>query len=116
MFVYADAASRISRRNVKGGDIVPVPDSVWEAEKNYTLTHPERSNLEVRQAGNPPSNACMKIKVVYDRNFAQKSGGDGESAARAVMDEAQNIFSTKFASNNQLGTSFTFNLGNYNYN
>jgi hypothetical protein len=105
--MYSD--SRISLRDAEG-DVLQVPDDVWDAERNYTLTHPE-----VRQVGNDlavPSTACIKIKAIYDRNWVQSSGGDGPMALiklYAVLNEAQNIYRTKYGSSNQLGSSFTFN-------
>jgi len=108
---FPDTQSRINRRGI-ASDALPLPNGVWDAEKNYTLTHPDRRNTIERQIGNdlpPPSTACITLKVVYDRNWVQSSGGDGEAAARSVLAEAQNIYKTKFASNNQLGTSITIN-------
>ena len=89
------------------GDVLHVPDDVWDAERNYTKTHPE-----VRQVGNdltPPDSACITIKAIYDANWVQSSGGDGPAALRSVLDEAQNIYRTKYGSGLQLGSSFTFN-------
>ena len=80
---------------------------MWDAERNYTLTHPE-----ARQVGNdlpPPTTACITIKAIYDSNWVQSSGGDGPAAVRAVLDESQNIYRTKYGAGLQLGSSFTFN-------
>ena len=74
------------------------------------MTHPEERSTEVRQVGSdltPPSTACVKLKVFYDNNFQQSSGG-GEAQVRAVLAAAEAIFKDKFASSNRLGTDITF--------
>ena len=89
-----------------------LPDSVWDAEKNYTIAHQRSLDTVVRQWGDdltPPATACITIKAIYDRNWVQSSGGDGAAAVRAVLDEAQHMWRDKYVGSNQLGTSFTFN-------
>ena len=111
--LFLDTSHRINRR---GGmdDVMHVPDDTWEVEKNYTMTHPERRGVGIiRQVGSdqtPPSTACITIKAIYDSNWVQSSGGDGAAQVRAVLAEAENIFMAKFATNNQLGTSISFNF------
>ena len=97
---------------VRGGsvnDVLTVPDDVWEEEKNYTGSHPD-----LRHTGTPPSNACVSIKVVYNDEWVA-SAGKGKKAlaqqmARDVLKGAQDIYNTKFAPSNRLGTQITFNL------
>ena len=89
--------------------MVPVPDDVWDAEKNYTESHPD-----VRQIGTSPSNACVSIKVVYNDGWVNTAGGGNKAFAQKmaldVLKGAQDIYNTKFALSNRLGTQITFNL------
>lgn len=89
--------------------MVPVPDDVWDAEKNYTESHPD-----LRQTGTPPSNACVSIKVVYNDGWINTAGRGNKALsqqmARDVLKGAQDIYNTKFAPSNRLGTQITFNL------
>ena len=93
------------------GDVLHVPDDTWEIEKNYSMAHHDGMSTETRQIGSdqpPPSTACITIMPIYDRNWVQSSGGDGAAQVKAVLAEAQNIFRAKYATDNRLGTSFTF--------
>ena len=99
---------------MRGGavnDVVPVPDDVWDAEKNYTESHPD-----VRQTGTSPSNACVSIKVVYNDGWVNTAGRGNKALAQKmaldVLKGAQDIYNTKFALSNRLGTQITFNLVN----
>ena len=89
--------------------MVAVPDDVWDAEKNYSNTHPN-----LRQTGNPPSQACITIKVIYTSGWVQSAGGGNSATAQQraldVIAEAQNIYNTKYSSSNRLQTAITFNL------
>ena len=97
---------------MRGGavnDVLPVPDDVWDAEKNYTESHPD-----VRQTGTSPSNACVSIKVVYNDGWVNTAGRGNKALAQKmaldVLKGAQDIYNTKFALSNRLGTQITFNL------
>ena len=95
-----------------------LPEGTWEAEKNYTLTHPDdRTNVDDHHIGinlSPPSIACITIQPVYDRNWVQSAGGDGAGLVWATIKETEKIFQDKYTASNQLGTSFTFDiLGKY---
>ena len=90
---------------------------MWDAEKNWTLTHPEEGEDFLRQVGNDlpaPTEACLAIKVIYNNAWIQSSaGGDAATAqvrAQEVVNEAQNIYNAKYASGNRLGIAVTFNL------
>ena len=97
-------------------DVLTIPDDVWDAEKNWTASHPNGGNI-VRQVGNdltPPTQACFAVKVIYNSAWVQSSaGGDAATAqvrAQEVVNEAQNIYNAKYASANRLGTLITFSL------
>ena len=86
---------------MRGGavnDVLPVPDDVWDAEKNYTESHPD-----VRQTGTSPSNACVSIKVVYNDGWINTAGRGNKALAQKmaldVLKGAQDIYNTKFAGN-----------------
>lgn len=93
-----------------------VPDSVWNKEANYARTHPVGTKLG-KKFGNdlsPPSTACLSIKIIFNDRWVQSSANGyvtrAVAAARAVLAEAQNIYNSKFAASNRLGTAVTFNL------
>ena len=98
-------------------DVLTIPDSVWDAEKNWTLAHPDDGQDMVRQIGNdltPPTQACLTVKVIYNNAWVQSSAGGNAATAQVraqeVVNEAQNIYNAKYASANRLGTVVTFNL------
>ena len=72
-----------------------------------------RSN-EIRQSETPPSQACLRMKVIYNNYFVNDAGeGDLATAhqvAKDVIDEAQYIFDNRFTTENRLGTKINFNL------
>ena len=89
--------------------MLTVPDDVWDAERNSTHT----KNL--RQTGSsPPSTACLSIKVIYNQGWVASAGGGNLAVAHQMATNvvlgAQNIYNTKFAAGNRLGTAITFNL------
>ena len=97
---------------MRGGavnDVLPLPDDVWDAEKNYTKSHPD-----VRQTGTSPSNACVSIKVVYNDGWVNTAGRGNKALAQKmaldVLKGAQDIYNTKFTPSNRLGTQIIFNL------
>ena len=97
---------------MRGGgddDMMIVPDSVWDAEKNYTKNHPS-----LRQSSNPPAQACISIKVIYNSGWVTSAGGGSVAIAsqRAlqVIAEAQDIYNTKYSSANRLQTGISFNV------
>ena len=91
-------------------DVLEVPDSVWDSERNESIAHPDL----LRQTGSPPSNACLDIKLIYNSGWVQSSANGntatGIQRARDVLAEAENIYNTKFSSSNRLGTAIKFNL------
>ena len=104
--------SDVSLRGVSNeeDDVLEVPDSVWESERNESIAHPDY----LRQTGSPPSSACLDIKLIYNNGWVQSSA-NGNSAtgiqrARDVLAEAENIYNAKFSSSNRLGTAIKFNL------
>ena len=104
--------SDVSIRGVSNeeDDVLEVPDSVWDAERNESIAHPDF----VRQTGSPPSSACLDIKLIYNNGWVQSSANGnptlGMQRAREVFKEAENIYNTKFSSSNRLGTTIKFNL------
>ena len=91
-------------------DVLEVPDSVWDAERNESIAHPDF----LRQTGSPPSSACLDIKLIYNNGWVQSSANgnsaNGIQRARDVLAEAENIYNAKFSSSNRLGTAIKFNL------
>ena len=85
---------------------MPLPEGVWEAEKNES-----NIDLAIRQSG-VPSTACLNIKVIYNSGFATSSGGTANAQQRAldVVREAEKYYNDKFSSSNRLGTRITFNV------
>ena len=85
-----------------------VPDSVWDAERNQSNANP------VLRQSSPPSSGCLNIKLVYNRGWVQSAGGGSTTLAaqraQQALNEAQNIFNTKFSSSNRLGTNIQFTL------
>ena len=69
---------------------------------------------EIRQIETPPSQACLRMKVVYNNDFVNDAGeGDLTTAhqvAKDVIDEAQHVFNNRFTTENRLGTTIIFNL------
>ena len=97
-------------------DVLTIPDDVWDAEKNWTASHPNGGNI-VRQVGNdltPPAQACITIKFVYNNAWVQSSANGNAAnaavAARAVVNEAQKIYNDRYVAANRFGTTITFNL------
>ena len=105
MFIIG--STHIAMRGGGVSDIVPVPDSVWDAEKNFT--HPRH---DVRQTNTPPAQACLTIKVIYNNAWVVSAGGgnvaDAHTKAYEVALMAQDIYNNKFAAANRLGTQITF--------
>ena len=101
-------------RSDDDNDVVEVPDSVWDAERNRSRWGGERMVEDLRQSSTPPTTACLNIRVIYNNGWIQSSAGGnaalGLQRALDVVAEAQNIFNTKFTSSNQLGTRITFNI------
>ena len=81
-------------------DMVLVPQDVWDKETNYT-------SQNLRQINQNISNACVGIKVIYNRDWVKSAGkGNAKLAIQrllAVLAEVQDIYGTKFAERNQLG-------------
>ena len=104
--------SEVNLRGVSNeeDDVLEVPDSVWDSERNESIAHPDF----LRQTGSPPSNACLNIKLIYNNGWVQSAASGnsvaGKHVARAVLDEAEKIYNTKFSSSNRLGTAIKFNL------
>ena len=91
-------------------DVLEVPDSVWEFERNESILRPHL----IRQAGIPPSNGCLSVKLIYNNGWVQSSANGnptlGMQRAREVFKEAEKIYNTKFSLSNRLGTAIKFNL------
>ena len=81
-------------------DMVLVPQDVWDKETNYT-------SQNLRQINKNISNACVGIKVIYNRDWVKSAGkGNAKLAIQrllAVLADVQDIYGTKFAERNQLG-------------
>ena len=97
-----------------GDDILEVPNDVWQDEENHFGSNGADQGQNTRQATSPPSSACLNIKLIFNQGWVQDAGnGDlatAEQKAREVLNEAQNIYQTKYAAANRLQTSVTFNL------
>ena len=91
-------------------DVLEVPDSVWDFERNESILRPHF----IRQAGIPPSKGCLNIKLIYNNGWVQSSASGnptlGMQRAREVFKEAEKIYNTKFSTTNRLGTVIKFNL------
>ena len=98
--------------DVRGGeipnDMLDVPDSVWEKEKNGS------SSVNLRQTGSQPTQACLKVKVIYNQGWVNSAGGGNvataHQAAKDVIVKANEMYNTKFAAANRLGTSIALSL------
>ena len=81
-------------------DMVLVPQDVWDKETNYT-------SQNMRQINRNISNACVGIKVIYNRGWVKSAGkGNAKLAVQrllAVLAEVQEIYGTKFTERNTLG-------------
>ena len=121
LFCYLEGPEELSRRsfggddfsrNGYGGDIaIDLPDSVWDREKNATRN---RGESRFGRQSNPPSSACLNIRVIYNQGWINSAAG-GNSAlglqrAREVVAEAEMIYKTRYAAANRLGTDITFNV------
>ena len=95
-------------------DVLEVPNEVWDNERNNSGSSKRGLGKISRQSGNPPSSACLNIKVIFNSGWVQDAGnGDVNTAklrAREVLNGAESIYNTKYSSANRLGTSITFNL------
>ena len=69
---------------------------------------------EMRQSATPPSQACIRMKVVYNKDFVNDAGNGNLAAAHQVAKDvvhvAQDIYSNRFSPENRLGTEFFFDL------
>ena len=87
-----------------------VPNNVWEIENTQNHT----SNPNTRQSSEPPTSACIRIKVVYNMAWVKSAGNGNIATARQrvfdVIEETQNIYNAKFGIKNRLGTSISFNI------
>ena len=65
--------------DVRGGevpnDMLEVPDSVWEKEKNGTTF------VNLRQTGSQPTQVCLKVKVIYNQGWVNQAGGGNVATA-----------------------------------
>ena len=81
-------------------DMVLVPQEVWDKETNYT-------SQNLRQINQNISNACVGIKLIYNRGWVRSAGnGNAKLAVQrllAVLAEVQEIYGTKFTERNKLG-------------
>ena len=81
-------------------DMVLVPQEVWDKETNYT-------SQNLRQINQNISNACVGIKLIYNRGWVRSAGnGNAKLAVQrllAVLAEVQEIYGTKFTERNTLG-------------
>lgn len=79
------------------------------AEKNHSS-----SSYGNRQTKNPPSSACLTIRIIYNNGWVQSAGGGNTANARQraldVLAETQNIYATKYETANRLDTQITFKL------
>ena len=92
-------------------DMLEIPEAVWNAENNNA-----NPNMVVRtsSAQNPPSNACLNIKLIYNDDWIDDSSGGNARLAKQraidVLNEAETIYNSKFNPSNRLGTNIKFNL------
>ena len=81
-------------------DMVLVPQDVWDKETKHT-------SQNLRQINQNISNACVGIKVIYNRGWVRSAGkGNPKLAVQrllAVLAEVQDIYGTKFTKINKLG-------------
>ena len=96
-------------------EAVPVPDTVWETEKEWEKTHPMEGRDVIRQIGDnldPPSETCITIKVVYNNGWVNQFNSAAEAAAgaQAVIDETQAIYQERYSVANRLNSRITFNI------
>ena len=99
-------------RDGDGGDIaIEVPDSVWEREKNATRN---RGESRFGRQSNPPSAACLNIRVIYNQGWVNSAGGGNNALAvqrlNDVIAEADRIYKTRYAPANRLQTAITWNV------
>ena len=91
-----------------------VPNDVWQDEENQFGSDGGDKGKNARQASSPPSSACLNIKLIFNQGWVRDAGNGNlalaEQKARDVLNEAQNIYQTKYAAANRLQTSVTFNL------
>ena len=95
-------------------DILEVPNDVWQDEENQFGSDGGDKGKDARQATSPPSSACLNIKLIFNQGWVRDAGNGNlalaEQKARDVLNEAQNIYQTKYAAANRLQTSVSFNL------
>ena len=95
-------------------DILEVPNDVWQNEENQFGSDGGDKGKDARQATSPPSSACLNIKLIFNQGWVRDAGNGNlalaEQKARDVLNEAQNIYQTKYAAANRLQTSVSFNL------
>ena len=106
--------------NVRSGgndvfdDVLEVPNGVWDNERNNSESAKRGLEKITRQSGNPPSSACLNVKLIFNNGWVQSAGnGDfnlAKQRARDVLNEAENIYNTRYPAANRLGTSISFNL------
>ena len=98
----------MNARSSVPNDVLNVPDSVWEKEKNNS------NSLNLRQTGTPPAQACLKVKVIYNQAWVNSAGGgnlaNAHKMAQDVITKANEIYNTKFAAANRLGTAISISL------
>ena len=95
-------------RDVQVNDALPIPDGVLNEEKSYETT----GNITVRQSSSPPSDACLKVKVIINKLWVNQAGAGNVSKAiekaNDAMVAAQKIYHDKFDSANRLQSRITF--------
>ena len=82
-------------------DMIFVPSKVLSFEKSSLEIKPKEGN-----AGQPPKNGCLNLKVVFNRAWIDSAGGGSSKVARQrlaqVLSETENIYNHKFHVRNQL--------------
>ena len=86
-----------------------MPDIVWDFEK--VKSHRVQN---IRTTDQPPSKACINLKVIYNEFWVQSVGNGVVATANQlaldVISEAQNIYNTEYDPANRLGTAVRFNI------
>ena len=92
-------------------NVISKDDAVWDREKNATRN---RGESRFGRQSNPPSSACLNIRVIYNQGWINSAAG-GNSAlglqrAREAVAEAEMIYKTRYAPANRLQTDITWNV------